>query len=153
EAKVEKVLGFVAVQGITDLVFSPDGKRIATVTGNGLVHLWDAETGRQVAKIETGVAGSRPAFSPDGVRFATAGPNKSIMLRNATPGDEVRTLTGFDDTPALLAFSPNGHWIVVGESEAGRVTAWDVVRDDSEPLRFDKEATHPGGVTAIVFDP
>jgi WD40 repeat protein len=60
--------------GVTALAFSRDGKLLATGSGSGIVFLWDAKSGEQLAKLSenggntiTGVA-----LSPDGTRLAAS---------------------------------------------------------------------------------
>lgn len=63
-----------------DLVFSPDGKLIATAgpyglrDGLGVIELWDAKTGKNVFSHSPGIQSCDcVAFSPDGTKLAVAG--------------------------------------------------------------------------------
>jgi WD40 repeat protein len=59
--------------GVEDLVFSPDGSRVATASVDGLVRLFDAETGaRQLTLRGSGCAVEGVAFSPDGTKLASS---------------------------------------------------------------------------------
>ena len=64
------------ISGHTDAVysvaFSPDGKRLATVSRDVTSRVWDAESGAEISQVKLvnpGVAAV--AFSPDGLRVAT----------------------------------------------------------------------------------
>ena len=58
--------------GVKDLAFSPDGSRIATASVDGLVRLFDAETGAQQLSLRgSGCAVEGVAFSPDGTKLAS----------------------------------------------------------------------------------
>src|SRR5262249_42038780 len=64
--------GFSAA--INGIALAPDGKTLATATGDKLVGLWDAQMGRQLQSIQAdskAVAGV--AFSPDSKTLAAAG--------------------------------------------------------------------------------
>ena len=57
---------------VWDVVFSPDGTRIATASSDGTVKIWNAESGRELLTLKghTGAIQS-VAFSPDGKRLTS----------------------------------------------------------------------------------
>jgi WD40 repeat protein len=58
--------------GVKDLAFSPDGSRIATASVDGLVRLFNADTGApQLSLRGSGCAVEGVAFSPDGTKLAS----------------------------------------------------------------------------------
>jgi WD40 repeat protein len=58
--------------GVKDLAFSPDGSRIAVASDDGLVRLFDADTGApQLSLRGSGCAVEGVAFSPDGMKLAS----------------------------------------------------------------------------------
>jgi WD40 repeat protein len=58
--------------GVNDLAFSPDGSRIAIASVDGLVRLFDAETGALELRLRgSGCAVEGVAFSPDGMKLAS----------------------------------------------------------------------------------
>ncbi len=60
--------------GVTAVSFSRDGKLIATGSGNGIVFLWDAKTGEQLAKLNenNGNTITGVTLTPDNTRLAAS---------------------------------------------------------------------------------
>jgi WD40 repeat protein/type II secretory pathway pseudopilin PulG len=56
-------------EGISDIVFSADGQRIATAGGDEFVHLWDIPSGRELARLTHPGKLGKLVFSPDGRRL------------------------------------------------------------------------------------
>jgi len=72
--------------GLHDLVFSTDGRRLVTAgtMPNGVVKIWDVETGRDVATLpgEAGFLFNHIGFSPDGkTLFANSLEMVSLLWR------------------------------------------------------------------------
>jgi WD40 repeat protein len=71
---------------VSDLAFSPDGKRIATCGDEKAIKLWDAETGEEVFTLHGHVSGVRALrFSPDGLRLVSGGIDWTARVWDATP--------------------------------------------------------------------
>jgi hypothetical protein len=71
---------------ILDIVFSPDGKRIATASNDGTIKLWDVATGLETLTLRGHTAGVFcVAFSPDGKRLASGGIDNLALVWDATP--------------------------------------------------------------------
>jgi len=90
---------------VDSLSFSRDGKSLASADAQGLVRVWDAQSGKLRFQLPTGTA-TTVVFSPDSKLLGTAGDRKAVRLWNAADGKPIRTLLEVGLWP--LAFSPDG---------------------------------------------
>lgn len=96
----------------SSLVFSPDGSLLAGGTLNGLVQVWDVESGKLVRTL-TGHRGEvrRVLFSPDGKLLLSRTGSTETFLRDTTSWRGLRHLKGDS-----FAFSPDSKLLIVGAS-------------------------------------
>jgi WD40 repeat protein len=103
----------------TDLQLSPDGARLATLTGAGTVRLFATDDWHEIAQLGP-VSGRIDAFafSPDGARVATLSMERGeLTVWNAADGTTQMTFTGpataggIPFAKATLAFSRDGRRI------------------------------------------
>lgn len=92
---------------VCSAVFSPDGKRIVSVSQDYTIRIWDAESGELLKTIDISYSLPRYAlFSPDGKRIASISSTGMIML-DAETGNRI---SGFDNKGSFntFDFSPDG---------------------------------------------
>jgi WD40 repeat protein/serine/threonine protein kinase len=111
---------------VYSIVFSPDGRRIASGSDDKTIKLWDAATGQEILTLK-GHSGEvhDVAFSPDGRRIASGSEDGTIKLWDAATGQETLTLKRHRNTVSGVAFSPDGRRIASGSGET--IKLWDVV--------------------------
>jgi Tol biopolymer transport system component len=98
---------------VRGLAFSPDGKRLASGAGDGLVRVWDVAKGTAALTLKHGGGVLAVAFSPDGKRLASAGYDNAVRAWSADTGklEWQYTHVGLAHT---VAFSPDGRRLASG---------------------------------------
>ncbi|MET0917481.1 MAG: hypothetical protein ABWY07_03540 [Burkholderiales bacterium] len=122
--------------------YSRDGRRLATGTKAGTVHVWDADSGNAVMEASADVEVHYVAISPDGRRMVAAGYDPAVRLWDIDSGMEVTKLR-HNDRVSGVAWSPDGR--LVTRTFNGNVRVWNADSGSVEAeIRLD-------GVSAMAF--
>ncbi|KAL4067049.1 WD40-repeat-containing domain protein [Scleroderma yunnanense] len=106
---------------IWSVVFSPDSKRIASASGDGVVSVWCALTGEQLAGPFFGHIGSiyALAFSPDGRKLVSGGNDGSIRIWDSYSGSLVLPFIQLHTDPVRsLVWAPDGKAIFTASHDS-----------------------------------
>ncbi|MBM4091382.1 MAG: PEGA domain-containing protein, partial [Planctomycetes bacterium] len=112
-----------AVMGVA---FSPDGRQALTGGKDGMVHLWDVETGAFVRSFRGHTDAVRTvAFSPDAKMLVTGGEDGTLRLWDTAEAREIRKLEGHQGQVTCAVFSPDGTQVLSGSFDMS-VRLWEV---------------------------
>ncbi|MEU8343742.1 WD40 repeat domain-containing serine/threonine protein kinase [Actinomadura meyerae] len=135
---------------VNAVVFSPDGKTLATASQDKTVRLWDVATRAPLGQPLTGhTQGAYSlAFSPDGKILVTGGEDSTVRMWDvATRAPVGKPLTEHTDIVGAVAFSQDGRMFATGGGNY--VVLWDA--RTRRPM--DDSLVHSGVVGSVVFSP
>jgi WD40 repeat protein/serine/threonine protein kinase len=129
---------------VIGVAMSADGRRVVSGSRDGVVKVWDADTGREKFSFKVSALDLRlsVAMTGDGRRLAAAG--EEIKIWDADTGEEKLTLKGGGD---LAVFSGDGRRLASRRENA--VTVWDATTG-REQLTL---KGHAGAVRCVAFSP
>ena len=119
------------------LAWSPDGKKLAAVgslmhpasgADDGMILVWDAETGQQEHLLAAGMNGYRlwaVAWSPDSRFLACGTTDSELFVWNMVNDTPLARLLGHRDIIDRLAWSPDGNRLA-SVARDGTIQIWDV---------------------------
>jgi WD domain, G-beta repeat len=99
--------------GVNSVVFSPDGSRVASVSYDNTVRVWDVQTGQCQHTLEGHSDGVRSVvFSPDGSRVASGSYDNTVRVWDVTSWTEILCYDA-DTYRQYIAFSHDSSNILV----------------------------------------
>jgi WD40 repeat protein len=113
---------------VYSVVFSPNGKKIVSASGDKTLRLWNASNGKPIGQPIVGHVDAvySVAFSPDGKKIVSASWDNTLRLWNANNRQQIDKTIGqplksgqkkVEDELHSVTFSPNGQQIVSGSRD------------------------------------
>jgi hypothetical protein len=124
---------------IGSVAYSPDGKALASASGDKTIKLWDAKTGKEMTTLK-GHANSvaSVAFCPEGKTLASGSWDNTIKLWDVASGKERASLKGVIQ-PTFVTFPPATRCWLPGPQRQDRIVG---------PPRREGEGRQEGGLFA-----
>ena len=113
---------------VMDVVFSPDGKKLASASTDHTLRLWDVESAQPIGDALKGHTSwvTRVVFSPDGKKLASASWDDTLRLWDVGNGQPIgRALHGHTFWVDHVVFSPDGNKLA-SASRDKTLRLWDV---------------------------
>jgi hypothetical protein len=134
---------------VHDLVFSPDGKTLATAGYDRLIKIWDVETGQELRTLRDHSDSIYAlAFSPDGNFLVSVSADRAVKVWEVASGRRLYTLSDATDWLYAVAFSPDGKHLAAGGVDRS-IRVWEV---NAEGGRLVQSAfAHEGPIVRLAY--
>lgn len=110
--------------GLGLVIWSFDGKYIASGSDDPTVQVWEASTGRHILTYNSHTLGvGDAAWSRDSSRIASGSQDPIVQVWEAATGSHIFTYKGHTGWVTAVAWSPDGTRIASGDS-GGTVQVW-----------------------------
>jgi len=130
-------------------IFSRDGTRVLSVGHGNAARVWDAHSGKAIAKLKGHTDWvTKAAFSPDGSRVVSASKDGTARVWDSSSGKTIAELKGHKAAVFSAGFSPDGTRVVTA-SEDHTARVWEA----SSGKTIVVLEGHTAAVSSAMFSP
>jgi WD40 repeat protein len=137
------------IGSVNAVAVTPDGHRAVSASADGMLRVWDLESGRTVRRLEghTGWVNA-VAVAPDGRRAISASGDETLRIWDLDTGETIRQLQGHLGRVRAVAVTPDGCRAVSASADR-TLRVWDL--DTGQTIR--QLQGHLGRVRAVAVTP
>jgi len=134
---------------ITAVIWSPDGRRLASASYDKTVRIWDTTNGKALFTYHGHTERVNIlAWSPNGTYIASAGNDATVQIWEALTGTLFSTYRGHTTQITALSWSPDNLYLASGDTEKN-VHVWQTV--SRTPVAVQKN--QHGRINALSWSP
>jgi WD40 repeat protein len=144
---------------VNSVLFSTDGRLLASVGADSEIKLWRAADGELLNTLKQDVGALHNiAFSPDGKMLASgsASATRNLLLYNVADGSLLRTVTAHENGTTCIAFTPDESLLVSGGGDytlrLWRVSDGALVKELNQGAHVISLAVSPDGEVVAAGD-
>jgi len=108
---------------VESIVFSPDGKYVATASWDKTARIWESASAQEIARCTHNGVVESIVFSPDGKYVATASKDKTARVWDANSGQEIARMKHNDEV-RNVAFSSDKQYIATASGNKAQLWIW-----------------------------
>jgi WD40 repeat protein/uncharacterized caspase-like protein len=148
DTRTEQPLWSEAVDDVSALAFSRDGRSIVTANWKEALSIHETATGQALRKFKGhGRPVSAVAFAPDGRSVVSGGADNLLRMWETATGRELRTFRGHTASVRAVAFAPDGRALASASGDT-TIRIWSAGGQAVHTL-----TGHSDAVTAVRFAP